>query len=690
MSYQRLTTHSLEKLPPHNIEAEQAALGAVLLDNDALLEFGAIAHPYDFYRPSHRYILEAMQHVNGRGDTIDLLTLRDELERMGKLEDAGGASYLAALVDQVPTAANIEAHARIIHRTALARHLLNVCIETATRLYEDKEDVNQIADELRGAIVETTVRRKFDWLLWNGSSKLSISPTRYLDYLQQAGFRMVSLNNQLQVVRPSDLDIEGPNVIAECLETGKINYSIKQHVIQDLTEAHHTPALDLLLVKHQYFEEKFLTGLNASEKHPINISVTSPEIEDDEHTMHLFYLNGFRRIHRSQGETFVPWRDVSQDVTIWEDLVIRRHYRGTYSPEPITHSDETPFKTFVKKLTTSEWVDEEGNTREVKNTHIAEYAIPYALHKFLPSIGRKSVIVIDDRPRFMPDGRLGKGVFVKLLRYYHYYNPDLPMDNGIVITEDGRSFKQDNTFKFQRATPRTRLLILEDMDEKVKFVSFLSQITEGAIVEGKYMKRFSFAPNRTPKFVFTMNSPNFGEGESELDRILLIPVGTYFREHSITQTCGGFLYEGWDDEQWALCDNYIGALCQRYFHTDIQSLKTDTTVFNSHKLLLKLNHALIDRLDILLKREKPYPLKHLKIELKELGYIGKFEQDLQTYMKLRDCYRYSNRSDGRYGCRFNKKYEYALYLLPVGSKPNTDQMELSIDEETDNDSDNEN
>jgi replicative DNA helicase len=160
----KLAKKSLEKLPPYNLEAEQAVLGAILLDNTAIHKALEIFDPEDFYRKSHQKIFQAMLDLLDRGDAIDLLLLRDELDRRKELDEIGGPAYLAALVDQVPTAANIEFHAKIVHEKAIGRNLLNASIEIATRCYDDSEDVNVILEDAEQkifAISEGKIKRGF-------------------------------------------------------------------------------------------------------------------------------------------------------------------------------------------------------------------------------------------------------------------------------------------------------------------------------------------------------------------------------------------------------------------------------------------------------------------------------------------------------------------------------------------------
>ena len=119
---------ALEKLPPQNLEAEQAVLGGILLDNSVLPQV-VILQPRDFYRAGHRRIFESMLALFERDDTIDLITVREQLEQKNHLEEAGGTAYLASLIDLVPSAANAAYHSRIVREKALLRGLIGTATE---------------------------------------------------------------------------------------------------------------------------------------------------------------------------------------------------------------------------------------------------------------------------------------------------------------------------------------------------------------------------------------------------------------------------------------------------------------------------------------------------------------------------------------------------------------------------------
>jgi replicative DNA helicase len=160
----KVAKKTLEKLPPHDLDAEQSVLGAILIDNEALYKALELLRPEDFYHPPHSKIFESMITLSEREEVIDFLTLKNELERRGQLEEVGGPPYIAALVDVVPTAANVEFHARIVHEKSVARRLLQAAIQIATRCYDDSEEVDQLvedAERLIFEISETRVREGF-------------------------------------------------------------------------------------------------------------------------------------------------------------------------------------------------------------------------------------------------------------------------------------------------------------------------------------------------------------------------------------------------------------------------------------------------------------------------------------------------------------------------------------------------
>ncbi|HEK85498.1 MAG: replicative DNA helicase [Candidatus Saccharicenans sp.] len=144
----------LKKTPPHSLEAERTVLGGILVNNSYLNVVLTSLTPEDFYRDAHRLILEKMVTLMDRGQPIDLLTLSEEIQKSGNLEDIGGAAYLASLMDGVPRSLNIEYYVQIIKEKSLLRKLILSSAKIISSSYEQQVDPDTLISEAQQAIVE--------------------------------------------------------------------------------------------------------------------------------------------------------------------------------------------------------------------------------------------------------------------------------------------------------------------------------------------------------------------------------------------------------------------------------------------------------------------------------------------------------------------------------------------------------
>ena len=152
------------KLPPQNIEAEQSILGGVLIENDALNIVIEFLEDGDFYREAHQKIFKSMIALSEKNEPLDLITLTNELKKKKELEDIGGASYLAGLVESVPTAANIAYYAKIVKEKSILRKLISTATEIVTQSYQERKNLEDFLDEAEQAIFrisENQVRPAF-------------------------------------------------------------------------------------------------------------------------------------------------------------------------------------------------------------------------------------------------------------------------------------------------------------------------------------------------------------------------------------------------------------------------------------------------------------------------------------------------------------------------------------------------
>lgn len=148
-----------DRIPPQSIDAEQAVLGSVFLDAEALVEAMEYIDATDFYRRSHQLLFQIMIDLNNRNEAIDVVTIKDELEQKKVLEDIGGISYLSDLTLSVPTAANVGYYAKIVEEKALLRNLIQTATDIVTKGFEQDDNVEGILDEAERRILEVSEKR---------------------------------------------------------------------------------------------------------------------------------------------------------------------------------------------------------------------------------------------------------------------------------------------------------------------------------------------------------------------------------------------------------------------------------------------------------------------------------------------------------------------------------------------------
>lgn len=150
---------SLYAVPPQNIEAEQSILSAILIDNNTLLDVIELLAAEDFYKTAHQKIFTAITDLFDKGEPIDLVTLANTLDESGHLEDIGGATYLARLVDAVPLAVNAQHYAKIVHDKAALRKLIANANAIAKRCFKDEGDVDDVIDFAETSIFEISEKK---------------------------------------------------------------------------------------------------------------------------------------------------------------------------------------------------------------------------------------------------------------------------------------------------------------------------------------------------------------------------------------------------------------------------------------------------------------------------------------------------------------------------------------------------
>lgn len=202
----------LGKLPPQALDLEEAVLGALMLEKNALSEVIDILKPESFYKESHQKIFQAIYNLFQKTSPIDLLTVVAELRQMGDLEIVGGAYYITQLTDRVVSAANIEFHARIISQKYIQRELIKVSTEIINASYDETSDIFDLLDHAEKSlfdIAQNNLRRdsrKMDDIMREAITSLELLRDR-TDGLTGIPSGLTALDRMTSGWQPSDLVI---------------------------------------------------------------------------------------------------------------------------------------------------------------------------------------------------------------------------------------------------------------------------------------------------------------------------------------------------------------------------------------------------------------------------------------------------------------------------------------------------
>ena len=187
----------LGKVPPHDIEAEQAILGCMLTDRDSVISAIEVLKEDAFYREDNKAIYSAILALYAKSEPIDIITVKAELIENGNFERVGGLEYLASLPERVPTTANVEKYIKIVDEKAMLRNLINMSNELVALGYDETEDVDRIMDMAEKKVFDLSQKKNskgytaikdvlvesFAKLeeLYNQKGKISGTPTGFAD-----------------------------------------------------------------------------------------------------------------------------------------------------------------------------------------------------------------------------------------------------------------------------------------------------------------------------------------------------------------------------------------------------------------------------------------------------------------------------------------------------------------------------
>ncbi len=150
---------TIERLPPHSIEAEEAVLGSLLIDPDAIFEVGNFLRPDAFYRTQNKWIFEAILDLSDRREPLDLITLTEELRRQERLEEVGGEGYIIGLINAVPTSINARNYGKLVEAASLRRKMISAAGTIANLAFDEAEDVNIVIDRAEQTLFSISEER---------------------------------------------------------------------------------------------------------------------------------------------------------------------------------------------------------------------------------------------------------------------------------------------------------------------------------------------------------------------------------------------------------------------------------------------------------------------------------------------------------------------------------------------------
>ncbi len=195
---------------PHSREAEEAVIGAILINPEAYYDVASFLQAEDFYIHRNRWIWEAFTRLHEQRQPIDLLTVAEELDRMSRLEEIGGTAYLTALMNQVPTSLHAEAYGRVVEAHSIRRRMLQAASQIATLAYSEEKSVEDALDEAEKALFLVSERR-----LRHDVRPISAVLSEYYDRIDELARRpegiygvptgFIDLDRLLAGLQPSDL-----------------------------------------------------------------------------------------------------------------------------------------------------------------------------------------------------------------------------------------------------------------------------------------------------------------------------------------------------------------------------------------------------------------------------------------------------------------------------------------------------
>ena len=311
-----------DKVPPHNLVAEQATLGALLLDWDALGNVISYLRPERFYSLQNQKIFEAILSLDGRGIRGDIVTLIDELRTNGNLDAAGGPAYVSSLTDQVPTSANVEYYAKIVFDQYVRRELISLSSKSISEAHDDT-----ISSELA---LEETQKRIFE-----------LSDSKQSQNVQHVQNLIGPLIENIEKVYKNKKELVGIPSGLTSLDTMTYGFQNSEMIIIGARPSMGKTALALSMIQHIAIEKKIPTAFFSLEMSNVQViqRLLSQEsrLSGEKIRTGALKLEHFQRLQDAAGRIYVSplWIDDTPNMKLLELRSTARRLRAQNKVEII-------------------------------------------------------------------------------------------------------------------------------------------------------------------------------------------------------------------------------------------------------------------------------------------------------------------------------------------------------------------
>ena len=263
-------------MPPHNVEAEESVLGSVMLSPDAANIAFEKLQAEDFYKPAHQAIFEAVASLFDGNQPIDAVTVADQLRRTGELERVGGANYLAALLDGVPTTSNIAYYAEIVSETAARRRLLRAGSIVGSLAMQTERRIEDVLDASEAEIFRVAERQVGDGLAPVGPLLQST-----LERIEELGARGGEITGLATGFRDLDRRLAGlqpANLVVIAARPSMGKTALAMNIAQNVAERDSTVAVFTLEMSREEVVQRLLSSMAGVDSHRLRTGQLTPDL----------------------------------------------------------------------------------------------------------------------------------------------------------------------------------------------------------------------------------------------------------------------------------------------------------------------------------------------------------------------------------------------------------------------------